>query len=471
MNYILRLSVLLNYSLAPLRATCLAILLTTSSVMAQGLQADIKEILAKHKINPDHVGMVISLKDQNVYENNLKKQFIPASISKLLTSYSVLKNIELTQKFKTELYFDGKNLYLKGGGDPSFVSENLWYLVNEFTRQKIGVIPGDIVVDDYYFDDVRFDSSRESERVDRSYDAPVGAMSFNWNSVNVFVKPGPTENKEAHVVLDPQNTYFTLVNRTTTKANKLSRELIIDVNQKNRTITVTGDVLKGGIEKAYFKNVAEPELWAGDNLKAFLLQRNIEVKGKIKHGKTPSDANKLVTFESKSLSLILADMNKFSNNYVAEMFTKNLAALSGETPATLSTGVKVIQKNLKELGLTKDDFTVLNPSGFTRDNRASAYTMGVVLKAMQNDFRYFPTLLESLPISAIDGTLKKRMKNTSAAGFVRAKTGYLDGVVSLAGYAGQKDGDIYRFAFLYNGPQDEARVREAFDQVLVSLLK
>lgn len=459
MNYILRLLILLNLCLA------------TQVAVAQTLQSEVKEILIKNKINPDHVGLVISLKDDNVFENNAKKLFIPASISKLLTSYSVLKNVELTQKFKTELHYDGKNLYLKGGGDPSFVSENLWYLVNEFTRQKIGVINGDLIIDDYYFDDVRFDNSREAARVDRSYDAPVGAMSFNWNSINVFVKAGQVTGEKAQVVLDPQNMYFTLINKTTTQAKKISRELIIDVNQKSRTITVTGDVLKGGIEKAYYKNVADPEMWAGENLKAFLAQRNIEVKGKIKHGKTPSNAEKLVTFESKSLSMILADMNKFSNNYVAEMLTKNMAALSGEIPATLATGVKVIQKDLKELGLTKEDVKIYNPSGLTRDNLLSAHAMNVVLKAMQNDFRYFPTLLESLPISAIDGTLKKRMKNTKAAGFVRGKTGYLDGVVTLAGYAGQKDGDIYRFAFLYNGPQDEARVREAFDQILISLLK
>lgn len=459
MNYILRLLILLNLCLAGIAAE------------GQTLQSRVNEILVKNKINPEHVSLEVALKDETVLETNAKKLLIPASISKLLTTYSVLKNIDLTQKFKTELYYDGKNLYLKGGGDPSFVSENMWYLVNEFTRQKIGVILGDIVVDDYYFDDVRFDSSREAARVDRSYDAPVGAMSFNWNSVNVFVKPGKKENEEAQVVVDPDNGYFALVNRTTTKAKKLSRELIIDIDQAARTITVTGDVLKGGAEKAYYKNVAEPEKWAGANLRAFLLQRNIDVKGKIRHGKTPSNAEKLVTFESKSLSLILADMNKFSNNYVAEMLTKNLAALSGEVPATLATGVKVIQKDLKELGLDKKDVVLYNPSGLTRDNRLSAHGMNEVLKVMQNDFRYFPTLLESLPIAAIDGTLKKRMKNTPAAGFVRAKTGYLDGVVTLAGYAGQKNGDIYRYAFLYNGPQDEAKVREAFDQILISLLK
>lgn len=466
MNYILQLLILLNLCLVTVSAEGQKERQTIRSV-----EAEVRDILARNKIGSENVGMVISVRDQNVFEHNAKKLFIPASISKLLTSYSVLKNIDLTQKFKTELYFDGKNLYLKGAGDPSFVSENLWYLVNEFTRQKIRLIPGDIKVDDFYFDAVRFDSSRESSRVDRSYDAPVGAMSFNWNSINVFVKPTSKENEPAQVVLDPENAYFALVNKTMTKSKNLTRELVINVDQKNRLITVTGDVLKGGSEKAYFKNVADPDQWAGENLKAFLAQRNIIVKGGVSRGKTPSSAEKVVTFESKSLSMILADMNKFSNNYVAEMLTKNLAALSGESPATLATGVKVIQKDLKDLGLDKDDIRLFNPSGFTRDNLLSAHGMGTVLKAMQNDFRYFPTLLESLPIAGIDGTLKKRMKNSAATGFVRAKTGYLDGVVTLAGYAGQKNGDIYRFAFLYNGPQDEAKVREAFDQVLIYLLK
>ena len=86
-------------------------------------------------------------------------------------------------------------------------------------------------------------------------------------------------------------------------------------------------------------------------------------------------------------------------------------------------------------------------------------------------FSLFPTFLESLPIAGVDGTLKKRMKNTVAEGWVRGKTGYIDNVVSLAGYAGRKDGNILTFSLLYNGPRDESIVREAFDQILISSLK
>ena len=65
----------------------------------------------------------------------------------------------------------------------------MWFLVNDFYRQNLKAIEGDIIVDDLLFDDIRFDKSRESARVDRAFDSPVGAMSFNWNSVNIFIKP------------------------------------------------------------------------------------------------------------------------------------------------------------------------------------------------------------------------------------------------------------------------------------------
>ncbi len=90
---------------------------------------------------------------------------------------------------------------------------------------------------------------------------------------------------------------------------------------------------------------------------------------------------------------------------------------------------------------------------------------------MQQDFRLFPELVISLPISGVDGTLKKRMKDTPAEGWVRAKTGYLNNVVSLAGYAGRPDGRVFTFSFIYNGRTDEAKVRNLFDQWLILLLK
>lgn len=430
----------------------------------------ISSLLSKYRINPSHVSLEI-LSDTDVVDQlNSTELKIPASVTKMLTTYAVLKYLPLGYRFKTQLFFDKENLYIKGGGDPSFVSENLWFLVNEFFRQNIKEIPKDIVVDDTLFDLVRFDESRMSTRVDRAYDSPVGAMSFNWNAVNVYVKPGAV-GSEAQVVVDPESEYYTLKNQTVTVSGPAKKELVVIISNENRLITVKGEVSKNASEKAVYKSVADPSLWTGFNLKAFLAQRGIQVKGKIRVGKVPSLADSVATSESKSAAAILADMNKFSNNFVAEMLTKYLGTKNKSEKVSLLDGVQMIQSELNALGLSKKDYIIENPSGLTRNNRLSAQALNKVLTAMKNDFTIYSTVLESLPISGIDGTMKRRMKGTSAEGWVRAKTGYLDGVVSLAGYAGKKDGEVLTFSFLYNGPQDEAKVREVFDQILLSKLK
>jgi serine-type D-Ala-D-Ala carboxypeptidase/endopeptidase (penicillin-binding protein 4) len=442
----------------------LGVLLFVCCAQAQIKSEEIVKILKANGINTSDVTMEVRQDNKVVFGLNEKVLMIPASVTKIFTAYAVLKQIPFNYKFKTEMFFDDKNIYVKGGGDPGFVSENMWYLVNEFKRQGISHIPGDIILDDSLFDQIRYDESRESKRIDRSYDAPVGALSFNWNSVNVYVKP---ENGKVQAYVDPESNYFTL--RNTAKISKRPKDLILSIDQNAQMLTLSGELSSQVPEKAYFKNVSDPIKWFGENLKSFLNQRGVSIKGKIKAGKVPSSARSVAVVESKPLTSVLADMNKFSNNFVAEMLTKNLSAYSGESPAKLSTGVSLIKSELKKLNITDKDMLLLNPSGFSRDNRFSAHALTEVLSHIQTDFKIYPSFVDSLPLSGFDGTLKKRMKDTPTEGYVRAKTGYLDGVVSLAGYVAKRPdagSDVYAFTFIYNGAKDEAAVRATFDKVL-----
>src|SRR5690606_18227258 len=142
---------------------------------------------------------------------------------------AALKILGPSKRFVTEIRssasVQGKilkgDIYLKGGGDPAFVTETLWVLVNEFARSGVEKIEGSIFVDDTLFDEVRFDPSREDSRVDRAYDAPVSAMSFNWNSVNVFIRPSDKVGSDAQVHADPENEMVVVENHVkTVAANK-----------------------------------------------------------------------------------------------------------------------------------------------------------------------------------------------------------------------------------------------------------
>lgn len=416
-----------------------------------------------------------------VLDVNGQQSMIPASISKIATASAVLAQFPPGYKFKTQLLgaSEIKNgvlkgpLYLKGGGDPSFVSENMWFLVNAFMRNEIKKIEGDIIVDDSLFDKVRYDGSRQKERVDRAYDSPTGAMSFNWNSVNIFVRSSD-KGEAAKVFIDPENDYIRLINKAKTAGgseNKLLADRQEDKKFDGDLIQVGGSIGKGLKEVVVFKNITQPDLWAGYNLKSFLAQRGVQLTGAIKNGITPEKAIVLAESESKAIEQIVADMNKFSNNYVAEMLTKNLGASKRNKGASLADGMQVINEHMQSLGIPSGQYRLESPSGLTRENKMSSFAMWKVLQHLRNDFKVQPEFLTSLPIAGVDGTLKKRMKNSKAERWVRAKTGFLTGVVSLAGYAGLEDGRVITFSFVYNGSTDETKVRAFFDNLLIYLVQ
>ncbi len=450
----------------------------------KGEEKKLEQILDKSKFPATHFGLYVAGSEnesQVIFKKNHDKKMIPASISKLVTAATSISQFPPGTKFKTSLWSTASvengvlkgDLILRGGGDPGFVSETMWYLVNVFVRSGVKTIEGDLIVDDSLFDKLRFDPSRQKERVDRAYDAPTGAMSFNWNSVNVFVRPGAKAGEPARVFADPENGYIQLKSKVETTGNGGKTSVEVDRDEATKgpgdVVVVSGKIALDSKEVVVYKNITQPDLWAGYNLRAFLQQRGIEIKGAIKNGTTPGQAKLMAEAESKPIQDALSDMNKFSNNYIAEMLTKNLAAAQNP-PGTIEKGMKILNQYMEKIGVPSNQYELYNPSGLTRDNKASAYAFWRVLNDMKTQFRYQPEFLNSLPIAGIDGTLKNRMKGSAAERWVRAKTGFLTGVVSLAGYAGRSDGTVIPFVFIYNGSADESQVRALFDRMAISLV-
>jgi D-alanyl-D-alanine carboxypeptidase/D-alanyl-D-alanine-endopeptidase (penicillin-binding protein 4) len=420
---------------------------------------------------------------ETYFEQNANQKMLPASLSKLVTLGAVLHTLKPGYKFRTELFSDAKvkdgvlqgPIYLKGGGDPSFVSENMWVLVNELTRTGVTEIAGDVIVDDTKFDDVRFGQDRQDERVDRAYDAPVGAMSMNWNSVNVYARPGDKVGDPLKVFVDVASPYLKVVNKShTTGAGKGKSVAVERKSEKDFSgdvITVTGGLGLDQPEAVIYKSISKPDIWAGTNFVEFLKQRGITVKGKVRTGATPTAAKSLAFTEAHTLTSVVADMAKWSNNYVAEMLVKNIAAETGEQPATMQTGMDIVRKYLESSGVKKGDYEFINAAGFTRKNRLSPMQLGNYMEFVRSDFTFFPEYLTALPIAGVDGTLRKRMVGTSAERWVRAKTGLLNGAVGLAGYAGRPNGQTATFVFIYNGSGREDKARAYFDRLAALIVQ
>ncbi len=446
----------------------------------------IEKQIKKSRLPKGHLGLSVSVisegQPHELYNLNSTKKFIPASLTKVPTALAAFHILGLEHKFLTTLEANSPvvkgrltgSLYLVGHGDPAFTSESMWSLVNEFKRAKIHTIEGDIVVDDTFFDSERYDQNRDPHRKDRAYDAPVGAMSFNWNSVNIFVRP-TQKGQPPSVYIDPIDSYFKVINKAKTIAGRRQRLKISRIKNKDQsqfpfeTIVISGSIGRKAKEYVSYKSITRPEVWSGYNLKAFLLQRGVKVLGAVKIGKKPGSTKVLSKYESLSLSHAIQSMNKYSNNFVAEMLIKNIAAQS-RRPGTMNYGLKKVNEYLQKIGLESEHYNYENASGLTKNNFFRPVDFTQMLVGAQQDSSIFPELLTSLPISALDGTLKKRMTQLYSAKKVRAKTGMLNEVSGLAGYI-KKEAKTYVFTFLYNGPsQKNKEARDLFDYLTEAIV-
>ncbi len=443
------------------------------------LKTRFESIIKSHRLKESQIGIYVLDKDSqsellNIHGLQKRKA---ASLSKLVTTMSFLKKYPPEAKVMTQLFAAGKvtdgaldgSLYLKGGGDPAFVSESMWNLVNNFSRSEIKKIKGDIYIDDKLFDDTPFDESRQSKRVDRAYDAPVSAMSFNWNSVNIYVRPG-TKGSPAKIFMDPENEYTEISGKVNTvDGSSQNIQVSKRVLDNKEVFSFSGSIGVNAAEAVIYKNINRPYLWVGYQLKSFLAQRGIGFIGKISRAKTPDSANLIAEVSSKSPAAMLIDMNKFSNNFVAEMLAKLIATQDGKV-GTIAGSMKIMNQYLQDLDPSHKEFQFINPSGLTHDNELSPRLVVKIISELTSTNEYSPEFLSSLPIAGIDGTLKKRMKNSEVKGAVRAKTGLLNGVVGLAGVAKPDHGHEKIFAFIANTDQDEAMVRQCFDEFAQALV-
>lgn len=450
-----------------------------ASVYAAGLNEKtvaekMEEIIKQSGIKKNHLGIqATTINGAEVFSLNSKTKMIPASITKLITAAAVLETFKPDHQFKTQIFYDSKgNIFLKGGGDPAFVSEKMWMLVNDFLRAGIKKVAGNIVVDESYFDLEKIDPGREEDPSDRAYNAPVSALSFNWNSTTVYVRPGSASGDKAQVWIDPENEYIVLKNKAQTSARGTDLKVDRDFVDGHDVITVTGKIAVNSEEKRIFKNITEPAMYAGYNLKSFLKQRGVEVVGQVVQGVTPASAKLASEVESDRLYQIITGMNKFSNNFIAEMLSKGLAAELTKQQGKMNVALEKIRQFIKtELGLKDSDFNLTNVSGFSRKNQFTSSQFVDLLLWVKKNFLITPEFVHSLPVAGVDGTLEKRFKGSMGERAVRAKTGLLNGVVALSGYVGRRYGEEIVFSFIFNGSENEAHVRDTFDKLATQLAK
>ncbi len=366
---------------------------------------------------------------KNLFSHQEKQAFNPASTIKLLTAASALSELGPNHRFQTRLFQTQTQACLKGGGDPSLVSERMWLLVREAIRKGFKEIPGDLWLDTSLFPREKFSRHFQGDR-NRAFTAPISSLLVNFNSLTIFVSP-TTLGKPASIQLDPHLPWFHIHNRTRTrkKTNRKSVDVSIQETSKGQmSVDTWGSAGLNRGEITLYRNVPSPADYAGHLFIDLFKKAGGTFQGKILQKNCPAHATEVLEFSSVPLSQIVFGMNKFSNNVIAEMLLRAV----GKEP-TRESGLQALRNWLNASNISAPELKLNNASGLSRKNRISAKSLAAIIRTAANDLRIGPEFLSSLGIAGTDGTLRRRLKDFPQANRIRAKSGRLANVVALAG--------------------------------------
>ncbi|HEY4220992.1 MAG TPA: D-alanyl-D-alanine carboxypeptidase/D-alanyl-D-alanine-endopeptidase [Myxococcota bacterium] len=441
--------------------------LVTSATIDPHLKAQLNEAVNAEGLDGASVSfMAVRLKDGEILAEHGGDSLInPASNAKLITSAAALDALHPEYRFKTEYYATGPvkdgtlygNLVVKGYGDPSIVSERLERVANELYLYGIERITGNVVVDGSWFDGNEEARGWELEETpDRAYAAPISALEVNYNATAIYVRP-TTEGQPAIVRVDPPCEEVVLKGDVMT--DKVGRGVQLsshkDKNDDGHDVTsllVEGTVGQRESPFRTYRRVYNPLRHFGSVLTYFLQQRGVKMHHSIVEGKVPDGARLVLVDRSPRLTEIVADLNHFSNNIIAETLVKTMGAEVMGAPGTFANGLAVAHKFLEEkVGFERGSYKYDNGSGLNDVNRFTSREIVKLLTYMSRDFETGTEYAASLAVAGTQGTIGFRMRDTPAERHLRAKTGTLHGVSALSGYVAQPGGDVVAFSVLSMG--------------------
>jgi D-alanyl-D-alanine carboxypeptidase/D-alanyl-D-alanine-endopeptidase (penicillin-binding protein 4) len=381
------------------RLLVLALLLLPAPVFA-----DVKEKVAA--LAPSRLVLVVDGKGNGLVAQNADESFVPASVTKIVTAWLALEVFGSNYRFETRFYLDGNRvLYVRGGGDPFLISEELARLTTNLVA-AVGKKPitGIVLDTSYYLSNLRIPGI---ENTDESYNALNSALAVNFNTISAVRDGDKVRSAEKQTPITPL-------------AITLFRE--------------RGPNGNGRLSLS--KDPAVSLQYAGELIAAFIERAGGRVKGEISTG-TVSEGLKPVYVhrQSRTLSKILAELLRASNNYVANQVFLEIGAHRLGGPVSLEKSLKVANEMLAAHGLAAA-IHLEEGSGISRDNRFTARGLAKVLEL----FAPHADLLHGH-----DGGMNK--------------TGTMDGIRTLAGYADTSSHGRIRFVISLTSNDEETRYR------------
>ena len=394
----------------------------------------------------------------------------PASTLKLVTTFAALDLLGPGHVWRTTVLTDGPiregvlqgHLYLRGSGDPKLVSERLWLLLRRVQALGIQRVAGDVVLDRSAFDVPLTDPGAFDGEPLRPYNATPDALLINFKS-QVFSFVPDAGSNTARVGMEPPMAGVQVpaqVPLVGGPCNDWRAALRADFNNPLQPRFDGGYPAACG-ERVWPLAHPDPERMAPRAVEGMWASVGGRIDGQVRYGVSPPTAVERVALESPPLTEIVRDVNKFSNNVMAQHVLLALGQVEGAVTSFGSSQARLTQWWSRRLGDGVPAPVVDNGAGLSRDARITAEGLGRMLQIAYAS-PMMAELMGSLPASGLDGTLRR---STMGEGLAHLKTGSLRDVQALAGYVHRPDGQRLVLVAIVNHPNARA-ARPALDALV-----
>ena len=432
--------------------------LACSNACAQPVPSAYLARLTAARIPSDAAAVVIRPLDGGTltWSANENKPMNPASTMKLVTTYSALHLLGPAFTFRTEVLSEAPligevlrgDLYVRGGGDPKLVIEDLWLLISRLRGFGIREIRGALVLDKTFFEPIAHDPAQFDGEEGRAYNVGPDPLLVNFKSIAITLVPDSV-SKVARVVVVPEvaglkvpRTIPAIEGGCGDWRGRLSADISDPMNIRLRGVYP----LACG-ERAIYIGALEHTSYFAAVFRALWEREGGTWTGKVREAAAPSSARLIAALESPPLAMLIRDINKFSNNVMTQQLFLTMGAASGE-PGNPARGGAAVRNLLAARGIDVPGLVLENGCGLSRIERITAASLSAILLDAWKS-QWMPELMSSLPISGVDSTMKAR---NVPPGVAHMKTGMLEDTRAVAGYVLAASGKRYVVVAIINHP-------------------
>ena len=409
-----------------------------------------------------------------IQQLNAEDRLTPASLTKLVVTAAALDTWAADKTFQTRLLGTGVlkngvisgNLIMNGNGDATLDHQALWLLAVQLKAAGITAVSGGLIVNTSPLGEMKCETQDRCDAMQHSgtaYNAPIAALGVDYGNWCVDVRAAEVGEPAVVVGCSVAQLPIPVQGSIKTTGAKTRSTLWIE----RATTPDAGDVIRvggtipAGAGQSVYRAMSDPALGTGLLMSETLREIGINVTGPVtvNHGDLPQNAYVMASTDGYSLKEQLGRMLRFSNNYIADVLTLNIAAVSGKSPATLadagtalSNYVASVQKGGRRAKSSPP--RLWSGSGLTPENEISADELTGLLANQYYNTRNFPAFYGGLVVPRQAPFAFLRMGSASWLDRVALKTGTMDdphSVCGVAGYIRKKDGGWIAFTTIVNG--------------------